>query len=255
MPECGPIGTRLAERTAHSIGWAVVDTPGYLLASTSCQHLFDGPCQRLVVHHRSTAAWQLGDLDGRVVASLVTPSAVRLPNSLVVPRLGAAPAAIWIGDGSLEWAGERLRVARWFAPARPRLPGLRSLLRPAAELSRLIGMLWLGVGGGPGLTPYADDVLAGALVTLQAAGDPGAEARAAAVLRAPLETLTTATSAGLLRLAAGGWCIDAVADFLRAIAGDQPLRPAGAALGAVGHSSGRGLREGIHCVLEPRAAA
>ncbi|MGI8578322.1 MAG: DUF2877 domain-containing protein [Nocardioidaceae bacterium] len=227
-----------------------MSVPAQVLASTRCQSLVDGPCQRLAVVHQSTDAWQLANLDGQAIASMVTPWAVRLPNSFVVPCLPSVVPSLILGGGRLMWDGHRVSVARWFAPARPRLPGLSAWLRPVAEIAAQTRAWRQSLGGGSGLTPYADDVLAGALVTLWAADDPRAVGWSAAVLSAPLEELTTATSAGLLRLASDGWCIEAVAQYLRAIANRQPLDPARTALVAVGHSSGRGLLEGVHRILD-----
>ena len=105
------------------------------------------------------------------------------------------------------------------------------------------------LGAGPGLTPYADDVLCGMLVALRAAGHHQAERWSAIVAAAALEQRTTATSAALLRLAAGGWCIDQVADYLTAVASGCGVEAAARELRQVGDSSGRGLIEGITALV------
>ncbi|MEJ7689128.1 MAG: DUF2877 domain-containing protein [Nocardioidaceae bacterium] len=74
------------------------------------------------------------------------------------------------------------------------------------------------LGRGRGLTPYTDDVLLGSLVTLIAAGHPLAARWSAEVASAPLENLTTAASAGLLRQATRGLCLDQLAAVLAALA-------------------------------------
>lgn len=225
--------------------------PVPLTASTLCAPLIDGPPQRLRVAHRSRLAWQLADENDLVVASVVSPGAVRLPNAFLLSggfaAAGTSPP-LWVGDGTLEWHGVRLRVARWWRPARPRLSALRPRVRLDAAVALTRGWRRL-LGRGAGLTPYGDDVLCGALVALHAAGHPLAADWSADVLATPLETLTTATSAGLLRLAAEGWCIDEAAAYLTSASGGIGLEEATAGLLAVGHSSGRGLIDGIHRVV------
>lgn len=111
------------------------------------------------------------------------------------------------------------------------------------------------LGAGDGLTPYADDVACGALVALSAAAHPLSAGLAREVADAPLEELTTATSAALLRYAARGYCIDQLADYVEAVGGPAAdERDAASALAAVGSSSGRGLAEGVRAVLAPACA-
>ena len=89
--------------------------------------------------------------------------------------------------------------------------------------------------------------MCGALVLLRASrtsDSPTSVARR--LLALDLERRTTATSAALLRLAAEGYCIDALADYLARLATDPRDTAVGrAALLSVGHSSGRGLLEGV----------
>lgn len=218
-----------------------------MVASSLCAPLLDGPPQVLRVVHRCASACQLADDAGVVRACAVTSAAVRLPHALVLPSLLPEPT-LTVGNGRVRWSGHTFSVARWWRPARPHLPTLGNHLR-----SRQLDDLLLGwrdqLGGGAGLTPYADDVLCGMLVALHAAGDARADSWSAAVLRTPLERHTSATSAALLRLAARGWCIDAVADYLAALAAGTGFAPAAEALRGVGSSSGRGLLEGITTVV------
>jgi Protein of unknown function (DUF2877) len=227
----------------------VVDAAG-MVASSLCAPLLDGAATSFRVAHASASAWQLADDRGRVVASLVTPTAVRLPTSLVVPRLGQPISEVVIGGGVLSLGGLRLRPVRWFSPARPWLPALRSRLRSAARLERHVAGWRRLLGGGPGLTPYGDDVLCGTIVALVAAGDPLGDRLSEQLRAQPLERLTTATSAGLLRLAADGWCIDPLARLLSALADRREPLPAGRELAAVGASSGQGLLEGVGAVVD-----
>jgi hypothetical protein len=149
------------------------------------EQLVDGPLQVLEVVHRSSGAWQLADASGRIAACLVTRDAIRLPNSAVVTSLPGPASHVVVGAGSWSVGGSRFKVIRWWSPARPWLPGLASLVddRAAAEMTTH----WRAhLGQGGGLTPYADDVVCGALVALVAARHHRAAALAAAVAEANL---------------------------------------------------------------------
>lgn len=224
-----------------------VEPTSPLVASALLAPLFDGPPRSLHVIHRCASACQLADNTGVVRACAVTAAALRFPHAVVLQLLPDG-ASLAVGDGLLRWGGATFAVARWWRPARPRLPALRSRLRDV-PLDDLVGSWRDRLGEGPGLTPYADDVLCGVLVSLHAAGHPRADALSAQVLATPLKHSTSATSAALLRLAAGGWCIDAVADYLTALASGVDLAPVERTLRLVGSSSGLGLLEGIAAVV------
>lgn len=226
---------------------ATADPNSSLVASVLCAPLLDGPLRSLRVVHRSASACQLADDAGVVRTCAVSSGTLRFPHSVVLPQLPSGPA-LTIGTGKLDWGGVTFAVTRWWRPARPLLPSLRSRVREGPLGDRL--PRWRDrLGEGPGLTPYADDVLCGTLTALRAASHPAVDTLAAAVMSTPLERYTTATSAALLRLAAEGWCIDPVAEYLRALATSTVTAPAARALGAVGSSSGRGLIEGITAVI------
>jgi hypothetical protein len=223
----------------------------------------DGRVRRLKITHRSRLAWSLADEAGRVAFCVMFPGAVRLPSACAVaPQAGLVktPSSLSVGDGLLAWGDDEcdeepeavaFRVARWWRPARPD-PKDHQALAPAvdpAAVQRLIDDWVEHLGGGPGLTPYADDVLCGALVTLRAAGHPDLPGLAREISAADLERATTATSASLLRQACEGWCIDELADLLRALARDEDPMPARDAVLRVGSSSGRGLVEGVATVV------
>jgi hypothetical protein len=224
-----------------------VPARGCCVASEMLAPLVDAPRQRLRIAHRSPSTLQLAESSGRVVACIAAPGAVRFPHAFLVPIELPAIAAptVDVGAGELVVDGLRLDVTRWWSPPRPRLTRLGLAVDDAAAETML--RRWrdrLGTGGG--LTPYADDVLCGALVTLLAIGHPAGSELAAAVDVTDLETMTTATSAALLRAATSGRCIDQLAGYLEAMAGDpDELRRRRSALEAVGHSSGRGLVEGV----------
>ncbi|MGH3493431.1 MAG: DUF2877 domain-containing protein [Sciscionella sp.] len=222
------------------------------VASVLCASLLDAAPTALTSIVESPVAWHLADPTGRPVVCLCTPAAVRLPHAIIVSRLPERGAALWVGGGDVGWDGSSYPVLRWFAPDRPVLPELRSRL-DATAVTQLISGWRRHVGLGPGLTPYGDDVVCGALIAARAAGQPRLDAVAALLVEAPLERLTTAPSAALLRLAAGGWCIPQLATWLRALAGGGNLAEASNALRAVGHSSGRGLLAGATVALPRRA--
>jgi Protein of unknown function (DUF2877) len=229
--------------------------PEPMVASVLCAPLLDGPEQVLSVVHRSSAAYQLADADGTVRMCLAAPSAVRLPHSVVVPGLSSEPREATIGTGGLRWGRDVYRVVRWWSPPRPHLPSLRPRVR-LAPVDELIGTWRARLGRGDGLTPYDDDVICGALVTLRAADDQRSADWSKQVEETALERYTTATSAALLRFAARGLCIEAVSHYLTRLARHEETSAEVTALLGVGASSGRGLLAGISIASSatPRAA-
>jgi hypothetical protein len=191
---------------------------------------------------------------------VITPSAVRVPCALVLGA-GAPVPGVRVGDVGLAGGGELVlggvayQPARWWRPSRPRIStpppavfppplhadtwaavaGLAYALANGAPLAQPVTAL---LGRGPGLTPLGDDVLAGALVALVAAGSPTAPRLAAAVLNEAFRR-TTFVSAALLWHAARGECVPELA---AALAGTPD---AAEALLRIGHSSGVGLAHGI----------
>ena len=204
--------------------------------------------------------------DGEVLA-LGGRGALRLPFTVVAgtsDEPGTVPPGrqVTVGEGEIRAAGGvRYVVRRWWRPRRPRpLPGTRVVSRRVDRLAALLPSLpepvdpsdldpQRLVGLGPGLTPAGDDVLAGALVALEAlaAADPGAGALRTD-LREPTVALlhrTTDLSASLLRHAAAGRSLPQVVDVLDALGGHGDLRAAADRLVAVGSSSGTALGHGI----------
>ncbi len=219
-----------------------------VVASVLCVGLVDSPDRTLRVVHRAAHAAQLADDSGRVVCCVMNRRAVRLPSAIVLPDGITVPSSISVGDGAVTIAGVPQPVVRWFRPARPRTPPVRGRVdvRAISALAREVPEL---IGLGPGLTPYGDDVVSGALVACRAAA-PGSEREiVAALARLDLEQRTTATSAHLVRAAAHGWCVDPVADYLVALAGGGALEPSRQALLSLGRTSGAGVLEGIHRVF------
>jgi hypothetical protein len=221
------------------------------VASEMLAPLLDAPRQRLRIAHRSPDAWQLAESSGRVVACIALPGAVRFPHAFLVPTglpTGRSETVV-VGEGELVVDGMRLGVTRWWSPPRPRLTRFGLAVDDVAAETMLRG--WRDrLGTGAGLTPYADDVLCGAVVTLLAVGHPAGTELARAVDATDLEAATTATSAALLRSATTGRCIDQLAGYLGALTGDvHELRRRRSALEAVGQSSGRGLVEGVRRIL------
>jgi hypothetical protein len=177
------------------------------------------------------------------------PSAVRLPHVVVVPSLPSGSSPVSVGDGTLGWGDWQQRVSRWWQPARPTEPLLSRRLSEEA-VADFTASWSRDIGRGEGLTPYADDVICGALVLLRAAAHPSADTLAEQMRGIDLEQRTTATSAALLRQAADGWCIDQLANYLSHLAtGLGHSRDVVRALLAVGHSSGAGLLAGVRRLI------
>lgn len=191
---------------------------------------------------------------------LATPTAVRVPCALVLGG-GTPPPRVQVGDTGLAGDGELVlrdvayRPARWWRPPRPRATGpspvpqappldagtaaavadLTDALATEAPLDNPVAAL---LGRGPGLTPLGDDILAGALVALLAAGSPTGP-RLAGQVTASAFARTTFVSAALLWHAARGECVPELAALLTGVPG------AAETLLRVGHSSGTGLAHGV----------
>jgi hypothetical protein len=207
------------------------------------------------------------------VVGVLEPGAVRVPGSVVVVRGGlVAPLVgepIALGGGVLEVGGVRLVPRRWWDSRVPRVggpfappaagplpdavPAVVSRLEPALiagdGVDRVVDAL---VGLGPGLTPAGDDVLAGALVALAAAGDHDRRRRLAAAVRRRRHR-TTAVSGAFLDRAAGGHAIPELARYVVALARGRVDERVGEDLERVGASSGTALAVGARIGL--RAAA
>jgi hypothetical protein len=150
----------------------------------------------------------------------------------------------------------------------PETPGVDRAERPCPGLAGAVAAL---LGRGPGLTPLGDDVLAGALVTLRAAGAHRTADPLARPVLAFARASTTLVSASLLWHAARGECVGELAALLAAVAahpsygsnppsegGFEPQRRVAVACAAVlrlGHTSGAGLLHGVDAALRALAAA
>ena len=259
--------------------------PYSVAASSAVELALVGP-QRTATVVASTphATYLLVDDPDRTMVCLATPDAVRVPCAMVLESKSLPPQLPegtigTVGAGMLSIATTSFRASRWWRPPRPRGLGavpparlagaVRWLTGRVADpldaagrqaVADLVDALATGdrpgpavarlLGRGPGLTPTGDDVLAGALVTLNALGSPIGAPLAAAVTAAAADATTT-VSTGLLRHAAAGECIPQLADVLDAVShgGEDPAagalpRAAGALL-AVGHCSGAGLLHGV----------
>ena len=244
---------------------------------------------RVVVTTRAAGYVDLGSVHGsagRLVA-LLTPTATRVPAG-VLPAVDAVPLVaalrpgeeVVLGSGALVVAGVRLQPARWWdsqvppvqlptgagALPDPQLPALPDAVGPAADalaqalegpassgftsggLRPAVGRL---VGLGPGLTPAGDDVLAGALVALSAAGDRSRRTALAAAV-GPLLGRTSAVSASLLCHAADGRAVPELSRFVAGLARGGDVGVVVEDLLRVGASSGVALASGA--VLGLRAA-
>jgi hypothetical protein len=245
-----------------------------LAASVAVAGVLAGAPRRVEVAAATPHAIHLATGDaGCPVLCLSDRRAVRLPFALLTGSTLPAPAAGWVGDGTLSLDGYTGRVARWWRPPRPRgltaaclgaivaeLPApVPEMPDPAAETAHdeLVDALVAGrppapalhrlLGRGPGLTPYWDDVVAGLLVTLGALGVPAFDRLGAAVCTLAPER-TTLVSAALLRHAARGECVP---ELEAVLTGTGPIE----ALLAVGGSSGAGLAYGIRAAHAVTAGA
>ena len=212
-----------------------------MAASVAVAPVLTGPRRPVEVALVTPSAVYL--VGGDDVVCLATPEAVRVPCAVVVRRLPVVSVGTIgsIGGGELTLGTFTDRVGRWWRPPRPSLdPASAGDLLAALDRCEVV----LGIdllGRGPGLTPFGDDVLAGALVTLRALASPRASSLASAVVGQLHRT--TVVSAALLRHAARGECIPELAAVLAPSAAALP------ALLAVGHSSGRGLAQGVRAGL------
>jgi hypothetical protein len=238
--------------------------PYPVAASAALAPVLTGPPRRVEVVAALPGVVYLSTGDPACPAICVaTAGSVRVPCAAVLPA-GAVPPELRVGTAGVAGAGGlsvgplAVRVRRWWVPPRPRLAGPGELppdellpgRLPPGEL--LPGRLLPGrlpevdalLGAGPGLTPYGDDVLAGALVTLAALGAPvtGFAARARVFER------TTFVSAALLVHAARGECVPQLAALVTALRTGSVATEV-AALLAVGHTSGAGLLEGVRAIL------
>lgn len=175
------------------------------------------------------------------VLCVAIPAAVRLPNSVLVTDLPSRPP--------------ELVVRRWWRPARP--SGLEAPtsvpLAGLADTSYDVLSPATLVGAGPGLTPSGDDVLAGALVTAHATGDPRLADWCRETRRALRTRRTTAVSRALLTHAMDGYAVPQLAAFLTTLcSGDDVTGPL-ARLRAVGHTSGQALADGVVHTLSTRS--
>lgn len=245
-------------------------------ASTAVSELLSSPPQDLIVAASTGAAAYLarpGPRPAPVVLALLGPRAVRLPLGICVTgeRLPGVGTVVRVGSGLAAAANCAWRPARWWDP-RPRLdalallrsgPRLLSVVReapssafglPLPDALTVARALAEGdpaaavgvIGLGPGLTPAADDVVAGALATLALLGRLSASIRCA--IEGHAATNTSALSAALLAAAGRGEVIPPAARVLTLLAGGAPagrIQNAAARLFRVGSTSGHDLCAGM----------
>jgi len=233
-------------------------------ASSLVAVLLDGPDRSLspVVRTSVSVHYETG-LEELPVLCVATSGAVLLPNTVVVDTL-PVPGPLRVRSRGLSAGTVTWRVRRWFAPPRPTglvpplvLPDLPvpvpvrcDVPLPGPSYDALVPAAL--VGAGPGLTPAGDDVLAGALVTAHATGDPRLPSWRAATRTALVSRRTTAVSRGLLRHALDGWATPELAAYLTALCSGDPLEDPRQRLLGVGSSSGAALIAGVHHTLSTR---
>ncbi|MGZ4436697.1 MAG: oxamate carbamoyltransferase subunit AllH family protein [Nocardioides sp.] len=252
-------------------------------ASVLLAPLLDGPVRPLreVARTRVSVHYATGQATLPLLC-VATPDAVRLPYAVQTSTL-PDHGAVGVGKGMLEATTVTWRVSRWWRPPQPLgLTPPPDLTATAEALARLAGVetgrrapgdpVPPGalsahgldpdrlVGHGPGLTPTGDDVLAAALVTAHATGDPRLGRWRRATRAALARRRTTAVSRGLLLAALDGWCTSELADFLDAVCSsagftgdlDTALAATARRLLALGHTSGSALALGVLHTLSTR---
>lgn len=245
-------------------------------ASTAVSGLLSGPPREaFVLAATGVAAYVAVPERGsaQVLLALLSRRAVRLPLGVCIAGgpLPDAGTTVRVGNGLAATADNAWRPVRWWDP-RPRLD-VRALLRngpwllsavldapasafglPLPEAFTVAGTLAAGdptraagvIGLGPGLTPAADDVVAGALAVLALTGRLDDSVRPAIEVRAA--THTTGLSAALLAAAGRGEVIPQAARVLTLLAGGGPadrVQAAVADLFRVGSTSGHDLCAGM----------
>jgi Protein of unknown function (DUF2877) len=255
-------------------------------ASTAIAPLLQGPRRAGHLLGASPAAIYavFDDLDGTPgVVGLLPSSSVRLPVGLVVVEplpVPPADAPVAVGDGALSVGDEVWVPTRWFDPRPPSLGRVvTSRLAVAARVLWALSAAEVGVdiararaavaalaagdaqpacallGGGPGLTPAGDDVIAGALAAHALLAGESASVAVPEVLKRARQA-TTSLSAALLACAAAGQVVPEAADFLAALGGDgevggeDEVKSALARLRCIGSTSGTALAVGIVAALE-----
>lgn len=241
--------------------------------------LLEGPRREGRLLGASPAAVYVGfGLDGTPeVVALLPSSSVRLPLAMVVAGPLTAPgpdALVAVGEGVLAVGHESWVPTRWFNPRPPSLSAVEPARLAAAALvlsgvsaaeagvdieraRAAVAALVAGdaqpacalLGGGPGLTPAGDDVIAGALAAYALIAG-GIGAAAVAEILAHARRATTSLSAALLSCAAAGQVVPEAADFLAALSGEGEVQSALARLRSIGSTSGTALAVGIVAAID-----
>jgi len=250
------------------------------VASTAIKDILSGnPLPATVLGTSGHAVWLLA---GERIVVVTTRDATRLPNGVEIAGARASRPFDRIPHGSRAIIGGdrivvgilEIDVARWWNP-RPVLPAVtresmraalrglpatvddvghsmleRSLVRRSPiELIEAVERL---LGSGPGLTPEADDYIAGALAATRIVGEAMDDRESIEMLDAAAPTIrsmatdrTTTFSAALIGHAIDGRVAAPAAALLRAIAGRGDIGAAYRIVLQIGHSSGPALAAGM----------
>lgn len=267
--------------TAEATKPQQVETPKRVagLASIAIHGLVTVPRTAEVLGTSGHAVWLLVENSVVVVS---TSDATRLPNSVEIAATADENlfqsvqhgAPVEVGWGRVMLENLAVSVARWWDP-RPPLPeiavedlasaiaGLPSTVA-AVESERLHAALSLCsptsllaaakplIGKGEGLTPEADDYLAGALASTRLLSEalnhrPGTVMldRTARLIARLADARTTTFSAALLQHALRGQVAAPAGALLRAFAGRGDVAATHQDLVKIGHSSGPALAAGM----------
>ena len=254
-------------------------------ASDALREVLTGPVRSARVVGAGPFAAYL-DADPDIVA-IVTSDAVRLPCAVFLAHGQPVPSGLapstdtLVGRGAISWATGDIRVQRWWRASQVQPAGVadepvRALTArladhalpagvpaalesaaaclPAGDVDGAAESLAGVLGLGAGLTPSADDAIAGLLLGARATRltTPAVVEEVGARLCEPARARTTAVSAALLAHAAVGRAapqVVAVAEVLRGVGDtDAALN----ALWQLGHSSGADTAAGL--LVAARAA-
>lgn len=276
--------------STSSIPGATASTEGPRLSHGSLAEallpLLNGPllAGEVLTSWRSALALAIDAPEGNRVLSVLTPQASGVPHGLRVTDSAddrpfdrfTAGDAVFVGAGSVQLHGWRIRPTQIYATAVPVIRTDRTRLQFCADrladhsigvdlrsvtaLRRAIAEQDAGelrtrasalVGMGAGTTPGGDDVLAGTVVGLRAAGRSALVQQITVAISGRLTEHTTAYSADLLRLATAGHAGTEALRLLRLLDERAPagepdeLGRALDRLLAVGHTSGADLATGL----------
>lgn len=198
------------------------------------------------------ATWQPQRVN-EALRALAAEALPRLPaDGLAVVIFGEPPTTGLGGALARRALLATATISDWLAEALEpgRAPEMSLAMAAQAAVHGLLGL-------GPGLTPSGDDLLAGLVVALRAAGASEATAAMAQFIADAPPDATTVLSRGWLAAAAEGLPVEALADLIRAVLAGETSGFADALdrIDGMGHTSGWDMLAGATMGLAAVAAA